>query len=80
MPGLTRRTVRGTPVYVSLGLPTVAVWGSGGTVYTVVTDAPDETATAVVADLPHAGPASVGAGERLASGLKRLAGTLDSAR
>ncbi len=80
MPGLTRRTVRGTPVYVSLGLPTVAVWGSGGTVYTVVTDAPDQTASAVVADLPHAGPAPVGAGERLATGLKRLAGALDSAR
>jgi sigma-E factor negative regulatory protein RseB len=80
MPGLTRRTVRGTPVYVSLGLPTVAVWGSRGTVYTVVTDAPDETATAVVADLPHAGPAPAGAGDRLATGLKRLAGALDSAR
>jgi negative regulator of sigma E activity len=77
LPGLTRRTVRGAPVYVSPGLPTVAVWGSGGTVYTVVTDAPDETATAVVADLPHARRAPVGAGERLAVGLKRLAGTLD---
>jgi hypothetical protein len=77
MPGLTRRSFRGTSVYMGLGLPTVAVWGSGGTVYTVVTDAPDETATAVVADLPHAGPAPVGAGERLATGLKRLTGTLD---
>jgi negative regulator of sigma E activity len=78
MPGLSRRTMRGTPVYIGFGLPTVAVWGSGGTVYTVVTDAPDDTATAVVAALPHARPAPVGAGQRLATGLKRLAGTLDS--
>jgi hypothetical protein len=69
-----------TPVFMSFGLPTVAVWGSGATVYTVVTDAPDVTATAVIASLPHAGRSPTGAGERLSTGLQRLAVKLDLAR
>jgi negative regulator of sigma E activity len=77
MPGLSRQTMRGTTVLMRFGLPTVAVWSSGGTVYTVVTDAPDDTATAVVASLPHSRRAPVGMGKRLATGLQRLAGRLD---
>lgn len=35
------------------GLPTVAVWESAGTVYTLVTDAPAATAARVISSLPH---------------------------
>lgn len=64
--------------YLRLGLPTVAVWGSNNTVYTLVTDAPQSTVEAVVAALPHATPTKppnvIG---RVTNGLARIASFLD---
>jgi hypothetical protein len=74
--GFRSRTIGGAPVYISLGLPTAAVWESAGTVYTVVTDAPDDTATALIGSLPHLTAPPRDAGDRLATGLRRLAATL----
>jgi sigma-E factor negative regulatory protein RseB len=41
-------------VYVRAGVPLRLTWSAGGTVYSVLADAPDETVEAVVAALPHA--------------------------
>jgi hypothetical protein len=76
LPGFTRRTVDGSEVLTSFGLPSVAVWESGGTVYTMVTDAPRDTASDVISSLPHAQPPSPGPGERLETGLQRLTSPL----
>jgi sigma-E factor negative regulatory protein RseB len=75
-PGFTRRTVDGSEVFTSFGLPSVAVWESGGTVYTMVTDAPRDTASDVIGSLPHAQQPSPGPGERLETGLQRLTSAL----
>lgn len=65
-------------VAVRDGLPMVAVWESGGTVYTFVTDAPMQTATSLMSALPHGSEADqTGSGEsstssRIVRGLARL--------
>jgi sigma-E factor negative regulatory protein RseB len=69
---LSRTSIGGSTVYVGYGLPTVAVWQSGATVYTVVTDATHDVAMSVLARLPHQAPGSVGIGDRLRAGLGRL--------
>jgi sigma-E factor negative regulatory protein RseB len=40
-------------VYASAGVPLRLTWSTGGTVYSVLADAPDETVRAVVEALPH---------------------------
>jgi negative regulator of sigma E activity len=63
-----------TMVWVDYGLPTVAVWQSGGTVYTLVTDAPPERAHDVLADLPHSDVTTdVSVWSRVSTGLSRMA-------
>jgi hypothetical protein len=59
-------------VLVRAGLPTVSVWGSGGTVFTVVTDAPQSTFARLVADLPHARPRTPDGFGRVSTGLSRI--------
>jgi sigma-E factor negative regulatory protein RseB len=59
----------GRTVYEHTALQRWAVWASGGYVYTVLADAPQGTADAVVAALPHGGTGFWG---RLGRGLKRL--------
>jgi sigma-E factor negative regulatory protein RseB len=59
----------GRTIYEHVALQRWAVWASGGYVYTVLADAPQGTADAVVAALPHGG---VGFWGRLGRGLKRL--------
>lgn len=71
--GHRRETVAGHAVWVRGEVPQRLVWSSGGTVYTVVADAPARTVDAVVAALPHrtrAGPGTLG---RLGRGLDRVA-------
>lgn len=66
-------------VYVDYGLPTVAVWQSGDTVYTVVTDAPPARAREVVAAFPPGGPDDGGGGglwDRIGTGFSRIAGAV----
>jgi sigma-E factor negative regulatory protein RseB len=64
------------PVYVRSGLPTMVVWESDSTVYAVVSDAPQDTVTSVVAALPHDAQAEPGIGGRVGTGLDRMAGFL----
>ena len=67
-----RRTDAGT-AWVRPGLPTVIVWEGSGTVYTLVTDAPAGTWTAVVAALPHGRVDPSASESRLERGLARMA-------
>jgi hypothetical protein len=69
----------GETVHVRYGLPTVAVWESGDSVYTVVTDATHDVASDVIADLPHQAPYSDGVGDRLSHGFSRLGSYLNPA-
>ena len=59
-PVTSGRPPTATSVWVRGEVPRRVVWSSGGTVYTVVADAPERTVDAVVAALPHraAGDAS----------------------
>jgi sigma-E factor negative regulatory protein RseB len=74
--GLTGfRQVRlgGGTVHVRDGVPAQLIWMSRDTVFTIVTDAPDETVATVVAALPSAEPSDTGLLARLARGFSRAA-------
>ncbi|HZB33624.1 MAG TPA: sigma-E factor regulatory protein RseB domain-containing protein [Streptosporangiaceae bacterium] len=64
----------GRTVYEHNALRRWAVWDSDEYVYTVLADAPQGTADAVIAALPHGGPGFWG---RLGRGLKRLGSWLN---
>ena len=64
------------PVYVRTAMPAMVVWESDSTVYAVVSDAPLDTVTSVVAGLPHDGQAEPSIGGRVGTGLDRMAGFL----
>lgn len=69
--------VAGNLVYVKAGLPMLAVWESGGTVFTVVTDAPRAMADALISRLPHAASQEQsGVVTRIGHGLSRLVSTV----
>jgi sigma-E factor negative regulatory protein RseB len=70
--GHERQATDGHAVWVRGQVPRRVVWSAGGTVYTVVADAPERTVDAVVAALPHraAGDGPLG---RLGRGLDRVA-------
>ncbi len=51
--GFVRRSLAGVRVHVREGPQRVVVWSAGGTVYTVITDAPEDMVRAAVAALPH---------------------------
>ena len=68
-----RREVDGHDVWVHGDVPRRVVWASGGTVFTVVADAPERTVDAVVAAMPHRGAADDGTFGRLGRGLDRVA-------
>lgn len=70
--GFTSTPVGDAQVLMRFGLPTVAVWESAGTVYTVVTDAPNAMASSVVAGLPHETVDDPGVAARVGSGLDHL--------
>ena len=71
--GFRQVSLGGGTVHVRDGLPQQLVWMSRGTVFAVVTDAPDETVAAVVAALPMAEPADMGLLARLGRGFARAA-------
>lgn len=71
--------IDGTQVAVREGLPTVAVWDSDGTVYTLVTDAPLSTSAALIADLPHRQPHREATSNRLVRGFETLGSFLSPA-
>jgi sigma-E factor negative regulatory protein RseB len=75
--GFTRGQLAGQPLYRRDGIPAVAIWESGGTVFTLVSDAPAAATYDVVAALPHEEPAEPGTLERVGEGLRRLGSMLD---
>lgn len=60
-------------VHVRYGMPSYAVWSSGGIVYTLVGDLPPDVLEQVVRAFPHQQPAKVTAIERIGTGLARMA-------
>jgi hypothetical protein len=67
--------VRGNELYIRAGLPTTVVWQSGETVFTVVTDVPQQMLGGLVAELPNGAvqPAAEGLATRIGQGLSRMA-------
>lgn len=66
-----------TTVYIRHGLPTIAVWQSAGTVFTVVTDATPEVAHRVIRALPHRSDAQEhGTLDRIGSGFTTMLSTV----
>ncbi|ONI72503.1 transcriptional regulator [Kribbella sp. ALI-6-A] len=64
----------GTPgVHVRYGMPSYAVWSSGGIVYTLVGDVPAELLAQVVDAFPHEVPVRVTPVQRMGTGLARIA-------
>mgnify|MGYP001157633628 CR=1 FL=1 len=72
--GWRRTTARGRTVFRRDSLQHWAVWERDGYVFTVLTDAPADTADLVVAALPHGGDAVQA---RLGRGFRRLMSWLD---
>lgn len=72
--GFRSETVAGHSVYLRDGLPMILVWQSGDTVFTLVTDAPEQTARRLLASFPrvvdHEPPDTA---SRIGHGLSRLA-------
>jgi len=71
-----RQNIGGTRVYVRDTLPRRVVWASGGKVYTVLADAPEDTVDSVIGQLPHSTPRS-GVLPRLSRGLARVGSWLN---
>lgn len=62
--------------YVRSGVMTHAIWQSGGTVFTVVTDGSPEMLERAVADLPHDRPLARTTMERIQAGWSRIRDSL----
>ena len=75
--GFTRQKVSGAPVWVRPSTPERVVWGGGGRVFTLLSDAPTETVHAAVVALPHEKAAKGGLLARLGRGLARLGSWLN---
>jgi sigma-E factor negative regulatory protein RseB len=69
--GFTRTKLGQTDVYARHGLYRQYVWSGGDTVYTLVTDAPDNVVSDTVAMLPHGAP-QAGALARIGRGIDRV--------
>jgi negative regulator of sigma E activity len=66
-------TADGAKVYVRQGMPSYAVWSSGGIVYTLIGDIPYDVVGQVVAAFPHEAPPKVTAVQRVGIGLAKMA-------
>ena len=78
MGGFAREKVAGSPVWVRSSVsPQRVVWGGGGRVFTLLTDAPPESVRDVVKALPHDRAPRTGLLARLSRGLSRLASWLN---
>ncbi|HEU4948164.1 MAG TPA: sigma-E factor regulatory protein RseB domain-containing protein [Kribbella sp.] len=66
-------TPEGAQVYIRQGMPSYAVWSSGGIVYTLIGDIPYDVLATVVAAFPHEPPRRVTAIERVGTGLAKMA-------
>ncbi len=78
MGGFAREKVAGSPVWVRSSVsPQRVVWGGGGRVFTLLTDAPPDAVRDVVKSLPHDRAPRTGLLARLSRGLSRLASWLN---
>jgi sigma-E factor negative regulatory protein RseB len=77
MPGFSRQKVSGAAVWVRPSTPERVVWGGGGRVFTLLSDASPETVRAAVTVLPHEKAARTGLLARLGRGLARLGSWLN---
>lgn len=77
MVGFTKQKVGRAAVWVRSSSPERVVWGGGGRVFTLLSDAPPETVRAAVTVLPHEKAASSGVLARLGRGLRRLGSWLN---
>jgi sigma-E factor negative regulatory protein RseB len=74
--GFTAHQVAGAGVWAHCGLSREVTWAGDATVYTIVTDAPDATVTAVIGALP-ADPPAEGMVSRMGRGAHRVASWVD---
>lgn len=72
VPGFVTETVGARPVWVRRDGPERAVWGGGGRVWSLVSDAPTTSVRDIVAALPGDAAPSAGVRGRLGRGLGRL--------
>lgn len=77
--GFGRTVVDGSTVWVRRGNPTVATWGDGDVVYTIVTDADRHSLTSAVADLPLQRSEN-GRADRVRTGVRRISSWIDPTR
>ena len=77
LPGFDREQVGGRPVWVRAGAPERVVWGGGGAVWTLVSDAPVGVVQDAVATLPRDRAERDGVLVRLGRGLGRVASALN---
>ena len=77
--GFQPRTVAGSPVWVSSGVPQRVVWAGGGRVWTLVSDASAEAVHDAVIALPHDAREAEESGwrARLSRGASRMAAALN---
>lgn len=75
--GFSKQKVGRAAVWVRPSSPERVVWGGGGRVFTLLSDAPPDTVRAAVTGLPHDRAAREGLLARLGRGLARLASWLN---
>jgi hypothetical protein len=82
LPGTRAHQLAGALVHVADGFPPRMTWEGGGSVFTVVGEAPDDALAAIVADLPHDGPAAepISLAQRLWRGAGRVSAWLNPFR
>ena len=77
MSGFVRTQVGASRVWVRSASPERVVWGGGGRVFTLLSDAPSEAVRGAVGELPHDAAPGTGVLARLSRGLARLAHALN---
>ena len=77
MQGFVTKKVGGTRVWVRSASPERVVWGGGGRVFTLLSDAPPEAVRGAVGQLPHDAAPKTGLLARLERGLARLAAAIN---
>ena len=77
MAGFTRQKLGSSAVWVRSSSPERVVWGGGGRVFTLLSDAPRDDVRAAVTALPHEKTKRAGFLARIGRGLARLASWLN---
>ncbi|MBK5305858.1 MAG: hypothetical protein JJD92_04140 [Frankiaceae bacterium] len=77
VPGFTKQKLGRSAVWVRPSSPERVVWGGGGRVFTLLSDAPPDATRAAVTVLPHDKAQRTGVLARIGRGLARLASWLN---